>query len=161
GGERKEVRMPRTLALVAVCLAAAAWTGAEPIAVHVSGTPARGATREGAADLKAKSEAARKAYADLHDALKKQYGKKEEAWPADKQQESQAARDAYREAQIDWSYSAGLQQKEIDDSVRELQEALGKTSVHLASSPGDADFVVQVVGRAKVETDELSNPNAL
>jgi hypothetical protein len=151
--------MSRALAVCALSLVTVSGAAADPIAVHVSGGPAKAATKEATAELKAKSDAARKSYADLHDALKKQFGKKEEAWPADKQSESQAAYDAFMEAQVDWFYSAGLQQKDIDDSVRELSEALAKKPVRVAASPAEADLVVQVVGRAKVTTDELANPN--
>jgi hypothetical protein len=129
----------------------------ESLVVHVAGSSARAATKEGEAQLKEKKDAARKVYADLQEALKKEYGKKEEAWPEDKQDQLAAARDAYLESQIDWFYSAGLKQKDLDDSVREVSEALGKKTVRLAADPAEADFQVQVVGRAKVETDELAS----
>ncbi|HYU42800.1 MAG TPA: hypothetical protein VEQ84_11685 [Vicinamibacteria bacterium] len=133
----------------------------EPLAVHVSGSSPKATSKEGEAQLKDKKDAARKAYLDLLETGKKEHGKKIEAWPADKQDQLAAVRDAFVEAQIDWFYSSGLKQKDLDDSVREVSEALGKKPVRMASGPADADLEVQVVGRAKVETDELSSPNPL
>ena len=150
--------MTRFAVAFALTLATAGLVSAqEPLAVHVAGTSAQATTKEGEAQLKDKRDAARKAYADLQESLKKQYGKNVEKWPEDKQDEFEKARDAFLEAQIDWFYSAGLKQKELDDSVREVSEALGKKTVRVATAPADADFEVQVVGRAKVETDELAS----
>jgi hypothetical protein len=132
----------------------------EPLAVHVSGSSPKATSKEGEAQLKDKKDAARKAYLDLLETGKKAHGKIE-AWPADKQDQLAAVRDAFVEAQIDWFYSSGLKQKDLDDSVREVSEALGKKPVRIASGLADADLEVQVVGRAKVETDELSSPNPL
>src|SRR5262245_6283513 len=143
--------MNRTIATGVLILASGVWAaGSEPLAVHVTGSIARAATKEAAEPLRQKSEAARKAYGDLEEGLKKQYGKKPEAWPADKQEQLQAARDAFMEAQIDWFYSSGVKQKDIDDSVRDLSEALGKKLLRTAATRDEADLVVQVLGRAKV-----------
>ena len=150
--------MTRIAVAFALTLATAGLAAAqEPLAVYVQGSSAKAATKEGEAQLKEKKDAARKVYADLQDALKKQYGKNMEAWPEDKQEQFAAARDAFLEAQIDWFYLAGLKPKDLDDSVREVSEALGKKTVRLAAGPAEADFQVQVVGRAKVETDELAS----
>jgi hypothetical protein len=150
--------MTRAAAVLALSLATGGLALAqEPLAVHVVGSAPKATTKEGEAQLKAKKDAARKAYADLQEGFKKQYGKKMESWPEDKQDELEKARDAFLEAQIDWFYSAGLKQKDLDDSVREVSEALGKKAVRLADSPADADLQVQVIGRAKVETDELAS----
>lgn len=150
--------MTRAAVVLALTLAAAPLALAEePLAVHVVGSTPKATTKEGEAQLKEKKDAARKVYADLQEGLKKQYGKKVESWPEDKQDDFEKARDAFLEAQIDWFYSAGLKQKDLDDSVREVSEALGKKAVHLVDAPADADFQVQVVGRAKVETDELAS----
>ena len=150
--------MTRVAVALALTLATTGLAAAqEPLAVHVAGSPAKAATKEGEAQLKEKKDAARKVYADLQEAFKKQYGKNMEKWPEDKQDEIEKARDAFLEANIDWFYSAGLKQKDLDDSVREVSEALAKKTVHLADAPADADLQVQVVGRAKVETDELAS----
>jgi hypothetical protein len=150
--------MTRVAVALALTLATAGPAAAqEPLAIHVAGSAAKAATKEGEAQLKEKKDAARKIYADLQESLKKQYGKNMDNWPAGKQDEFGAVRDAFLEAQIDWFYSAGLKQKDLDDSVREVSEALGKKTVRIAAGPADADFEVQVVGRAKVETDELAS----
>ena len=154
--------MTRVVVAFALTLVIAGRVAAqEPLVVHVAGSSPKATTKEGEAQLKDRKDAARKAYVDLQDSLKKQYGKKIEAWPADKQDKLGAARDAFIEAQIDWFYSSGIKQKDLDDSVREVSEALDKKTVRMASSPTEADLVVQVIGRAKVETDELSSPNPL
>ena len=149
------------VALVLTLAAASLPAAPEPLAVHVAGSTPKATTKEGEAQLKEKKDAASKSFLDLQNGLKKQYGKKMDAWPADKQAELGAARDAFIEAYVDWFYSSGLKQKDLDDSVREVSEALGKKTVQVAASPAEADFVVQVVGRAKVETDELSSGSAL
>jgi hypothetical protein len=150
--------MTRAAVVLALTLATTGLAAAqEPLAVHVAGSPAKAATKEGEAQLKEKKDAARKVYADLQEAFKKQYGKNMEKWPEDKQDEIEKTRDAFLEANIDWFYSAGLKQKDLDDSVREVSEALAKKMVHLADAPAAADLQVQVVGRAKVETDELAS----
>jgi hypothetical protein len=154
--------MTRVAVALALTLATAGLVSAnEPLAVHVVGSTPKATTKEGDAQLKEKKDAALKAFNDVQGGLKKQYGKKIEAWPADKQAELGAARDAFIEAYVDWFYSSGLKQKDLDDSVREVSEALGNKKVQVAASPTEADFVVQVVGRAKVETDELSSGSAL
>jgi len=154
--------MTRFAVALALTLATAGLVSAnEPLSVHVVGSTPKATTKEGEAQLKEKKDAALKAFNDLQGGLKKQYGKKIEAWPADKQAELGAARDAFIEAYVDWFYSSGLKQKDLDDSVREVSEALGKKTIQVATSPAEADFVVQVVGRAKVETDELSSGSAL
>jgi hypothetical protein len=154
--------MTRVAVALALTLATAGLVSAyEPLSVHVVGSTPKATTKEGEAQLKEKKDAALKAFNDLQGGLKKQYGKKIEAWPADKQAELGAARDAFIEAYVDWFYSSGLKQKDLDDSVREVSEALGKKTIQVATSPAEADFVVQVVGRAKVETDELSSGSAL
>lgn len=50
-------------------------------------------------------------------------------WPDDKREELLVARDAFLEAEADWFYSIDLKQTDIDDSVRELSEAVEKTEL--------------------------------
>ena len=118
--------MTRVAVALALTLATAGLAAAqEPLAVHVAGSSAKAATKEGEAQLKEKKDAASKSFLDLQSGLKKQHGKKMDAWPADKQAELGAARDAFIEAYVDWFYSSGIKQKDLDDSVREVSEALG------------------------------------
>jgi len=139
------------LATMLACGAAGWGESAEPFAVHVKSSTPKAPTKEAAEELRQRSEAARTAYADLEEALKKQHGKDPEKWPADERGKCQAAHDAFLEAQTDWFYSSGLKQKDIDDSARELAQALtDKKLVRVAAVAEDADLVVEVVGRAKV-----------
>jgi hypothetical protein len=149
----------RTLvSTLALALAAAGAMAAEPSAVFVTGVPVKGPDKAAEAALKEKSDAARKVYQDLSEALKKQFGKKQEAWPADKQEEWRVAHDVFFEAQTNWFYSSGIKQKDIDDSVRELSEALADQKVvRTATSPDEADFVIKVLGRAKVTNQDWGN----
>ena len=141
---------------LAVALAAGAAAGADQSAVFVTGVPVQAATKEAEAALRARSDAARKPFMELDESLRKQFGKKQEAWPADKQDQWRAAHDAFFEAQTDWFYSINLKQKDVDDSVRELTEALAdKKVVRIAASAAEADFVVKVVGRAKVTNQDF------
>lgn len=147
--------MMRSLfALTMAFVATSASHAGEPLAIHVAGTVAKAATKADQDELQHKSAAARTAYFDLQEALKKQFGKDPEKWPADKRAECEQAHDAFFEAQTNWFYSIGLKQKDIDDSVRELAEALAEAKVvRVAGSSREADLVVEVLGRAKV-TDE-------
>jgi hypothetical protein len=123
----------------------------EPLAVHVTGSTPKSPSKAAQEELRAKKDALRTAWKDLDEALRKQHGKNPEAWPAEKRDELQVAHDAFFEAQTDWFYSIDLKQKDIDDSVREVTQALSeKTQLKLATRPEDADLVVQVVGRAEV-----------
>jgi hypothetical protein len=134
---------------LALALAAPALAG-EPLAIHVTGSTPKSPGKAAQEELRARKDTLRASYDSMDETYRKQHGKNLEAWPADKREELLAARDAYFEAQTDWFYSIDLKQKDIDDSVRELSEALENTQVKLASRPEDADLVVQVVGRAKV-----------
>lgn len=146
------------IAVLALALAGAGAVSAEQAAVFVTGVPVKAPDKAAEAALKEKSDAARKVYEDLSESLKKQFGKKPEAWPAEKLEEWQVAHDAFFEAQTEWFYSSGLKQKDVDDSVRELAEALGeKAVVRLSSAAEDADFVVKVMGRAKVTNKDWGN----
>jgi hypothetical protein len=144
-----------TLALALAPLAAA---GADQTAVFVSSVPVKTLDKAAETALRAKSDAAHTAYKALEESLKKQFGKKQEAWPADKQAEWRAAHDAFFEAQTEWFYTTDLKQKDVDDSARELTDALAeKKLVRIAASAEDADFVVKVIGRAKVTNQDLGN----
>ena len=141
-----------TLALALTSVAAAP---AGLPAVFVTGVAVKASTKEAEAALRQKSDAARQVYNDLSESLRKQFGKKLEAWPAEKQEEYRVAHDAFFEAQTDWFYSINLKQKDVDDSVRELTEAIQERNVaRIATTPEDADFVVKVVGRAKVTNQD-------
>jgi hypothetical protein len=141
-----------TLALVATTAAGAA---ADPTSVFVRAGSANPRDSADLAVLKDKKDAARKVYDDMTEALRKQYGKKPEAWPADKLEEWRIAHDTFFEAQTNWFYSTELKQQDIDDSMRELRQALAdKGVVATADGPEDADFVVTVIGRAKVTNQD-------
>ena len=147
--------MTRVLFAATLAITASGWSHAgEPLAIHVIGAAAKAPTKEAQEQLRQKSEAAQKVYTDLQEGLKKQHGKDPEKWPDHERAECQAAHDAFMEAQTDWFYSAGVKQKDLDDSVRELSQALtDKKLVKLAATPEEADLLAEVVGRAKV-TDE-------
>src|SRR4029453_9548 len=82
----KEAVMTRAAVVFALTLATTGLAAAqEPLAVYGPASPPKAATKEGEAQLKEKKDAARKVYADLQESLKKQYGKKVESWPEDKQ----------------------------------------------------------------------------
>lgn len=151
------------LALLAMTLAVAGPRGlqAADLAVHVTGATPKAPTKEAQEQLRLKKEALHQPYVDLQAALSKQYGKDPAKWPADKRAECQAAHDAFFEAQTDWFYSIDLKQKDIDDSVRELSQALEeKKAARVAATRDDADLVVEVVGRAKV-TDSSWGANGV
>jgi hypothetical protein len=143
---------------LALALAPLAVTAADQTAVFVTSVPVKTLDKAAEAALRAKSDAARTTYRNLEESLKKQFGKKQEAWPADKQAEYRAAHDAFFEAQTEWFYSIDLKQKDVDDSARELSDALAeKKLVRIAASAEDADFVVKVIGRAKVTNQDWGN----
>ena len=143
------MRHALAVAGLALALATPAVAG-EPLAVHVTSSTPMSPTKAMQEELRAKKDALRTTHTNMDEAYRKQYGKDPESWPADKREELLAARDAFFEAQTDWFYSIDLKQKDIDDSVREVAQALEKTQVKLATRPEEADLVVQVVGRAKV-----------
>jgi hypothetical protein len=132
---------------------AASATGGEPLAVHVAGATAKSSSKAVQHERYEKKETLRASYDELDESYRKQYGKKVETWPDDKREDLLAARDAFLEAQTDWFYSIDLKQKDIDDSVRELTEALEKTGTTVVDGPADADLLVEVLGRAKVTHD--------
>jgi hypothetical protein len=140
-----------TLALALAPLAAAA----DQPAVFVTSVPVKAPTKEAQEALRQKSNAAKEVFKPLDESLRKQYGKKQEAWPPEKQEQWRAAHDAFYEAQTDWFYSIDLKQKDVDDSARELTEALADSkAVRIAPSAAEAHFVVKVVGRAKVTNQD-------
>jgi hypothetical protein len=150
--------MRLAVSTLALALASVTATAADQTAVFVTSVPVKALDKAAESALRAKSDAARTTYKDLEESLKKQFGKKQEAWPADKQAEYRAAHDAFFEAQTEWFYSIDLKQKDVDDSARELTEALAeKKLVRIAASTEDADFVVKVIGRAKVTNQDLGN----
>jgi hypothetical protein len=146
--------MRQVLVAAALVLGGAASPMAgEPLVVHVAGSTPKSPTKAVQEELRNKKEALRARYESLDESYRKEYGKKVETWPEDRREELLAARDDFFEAQTDWFYSIDLKQKDIDDSVRELTEALEKTGVVVADRPADADLVAEVVGRAKVTHD--------
>jgi hypothetical protein len=125
----------------------------EPLAVRLTAGTARQVTQEEARELEARFRDAQKACEELEKGLKKQYGKKVEAWPQEQQDALRAARDGSAQAQTDWLYS-GMGQKEIDDSLRDVTEKLSeKKTIRIVATPTEADLVVELIGRGKVSRD--------
>ncbi len=148
--------MRQTFAIAGLIAFATAATAQEPLSVHVTGGVLKSQTKEEEAQLRAKSDAARTARDAVKEAGEKQYGKDLEKWPGEKVTEFKAANSAFFEAQTAWFYTAGLKQKDIDDSVAELKAALEKKSVRTVSTPAEADLLVQVLGRAKVNASNTT-----
>lgn len=148
--------MRLAVSTVALALASVTATAADQTAVFVTSPPVKASTKEAQEALRQKSNAAKDVFKPLDESLRKQYGKKQETWPPEKQEVWRAAHDAFYEAQTDWFYSIDLKQKDVDDSARELTEALAeKKVVRIAASAEEADFVVKVVGRAKVTNQDF------
>jgi hypothetical protein len=142
--------MTRSLVLLAA-LALPSWAAAdEPLALHLTAGVARPVTPVEDKELEGKFRVSQTVVEELEKALKKQFGKKPEAWPEPQAEELRLARDASAQAQTDWFYS-GIPQKDIDDTIRDLTEKIGeKPTLRLVASAAEADFEVLVIGRGKV-----------
>lgn len=153
--------MRRQLSLVSVLLATAALALAAPasdpppprgpLTVFVQPRPDEAEpSQEQKAARKAKSEEASKAYDQVFNNLKKQFGKDRAKWPEDKRTEYYNALDA---SGVAWSehYYYARPAKEKADSVTDLTKSLGKSRkeayVVLAERREDADLLVEILGR--------------
>jgi hypothetical protein len=104
--------------------------------------------------LKKKREEAKNARKALEKDLKAQFGKKRETWPDEKDQELYVLEEAEALAEVDYEYRK-IDPKAIGDAVEDVARAVEgkglqaakKDHVKLATSPADADVVVEVVAR--------------
>lgn len=144
-------------ALISILLAStAAVAGASddpaPLSIRVSGrTGLRTIEKEErktlAKELNAKAKTAEKATKELEKQLKKQHGKKRERWPADAQEQLEEVERESASASHERDYGFN-QQKDIDDSVMDLEKYLGGKKIwKQVESAEEADFVIEVLGR--------------
>jgi hypothetical protein len=146
--------MRSLLAVIAVVLLAPAPEAAaqDTLSVHVRGVKLAPMSKETEVQLKQKVDAARQARDELEEAGRKQFGKDPEKWPAEKREAVQAAHETFVQAQAAWFYVVELAQKDIDDSVSDLEKALAdKKGVRATTDAAAADLVLEVVGRARVQ----------
>jgi hypothetical protein len=110
-------------------------------------------------ELEAKMEATSRARKDLEKQLKSQYGKKEEAWPKDKQDAYFEAQEAEALAEADYEYRR-VNPEALADTAQDIRNSLSgkgafqtrKDNVILVESPTEADIVVEVVARRSAKT---------
>ncbi len=106
-----------------------------------------------------KMNAASKARKDLEKQLKSEYGKKEDAWPKDKQDAFFDAQEAEALAEADYEYRR-VNPEALSDTAQDLRNSLSgkgafqtkKDNVILVEAPADADLVVEVVARRSAKT---------
>jgi hypothetical protein len=85
----------------------------------------------------------------LRTELEGKHGKKRKAWPADAEARYKAAEDANERAS-DVAWYGGNPQADLDDSLRDLTEAIsGKSWLSLAPSRDAADLVLELLGRGR------------
>jgi hypothetical protein len=137
------------LAIVAAASLPAA--SAQELSVHVRGARLAPPSKEAEAQLRAKAESAGKALDERREAAKKQFGKDAEKWPAATRDAVQAAHETVMQAEADWFYVVELKQKDIDDSVADLEKALSERKGLRVAPEASADLVLEVVGRARVQ----------
>lgn len=110
--------------------------------------------------LESRMKDATKARKDLEKQLKDQYGKKEEAWPKDKQDAFFDAQEAEALAVADYEYRR-IDPEALSDTAQDLRNSLTgkgtfqtrKDNVFLVESPADAELVVEVVARRASKSD--------
>jgi hypothetical protein len=110
-------------------------------------------------ELEAKMEATSKARKELEKQLKSQYGKKDEAWPKDKQDAFFEAQEAEALAEADYEYRR-INPEALADTAQDIRNSLSgkgafqtrKDNVVLVESPAEADIVIEVVARRSAKT---------
>lgn len=148
--------------VVALCLAVSpAAEAATPLKVYVTAAEveARKDVDEATKNaLKARREQAREARKAREKQLKEEYGKKREAWPAEKDEELYLLEEAEALAEADFEYRR-VDPKGLADSVKDVTESIQgkgsaskKDSVVLATSAADADLVLEVAARRSGKT---------
>ena len=119
------------------------------LTVCVTGRTPTADEAEQIAATAAKAEAAQV----LEAALQKEYGKKEKAWPGDKQAAMREARVAAYQSKLATGELIG-QQRQIEDSVRGIRKKLaGKANIQQVERAEGADLVVEILGRHFGEND--------
>lgn len=149
---------------VAVCLLAAPLTGAPPtgtlkVFVRAADVKERKDVDEATKKaLKDKKDAAKEARKALEKLLKEKNGKKEEAWPADVQDQLFQAREEEAIARADYEYRK-IDPKGLKDSVQDVLESLKgkglagvKEHAQVVGSAGEADLVVEIMARRGEKT---------
>jgi hypothetical protein len=104
--------------------------------------------------LRAKRDAAREARRALEKQLKDQLGKKRESWPPEKDEELYRAEEVEALADADYEYRK-VDLEAMADGLKDLRRAAEgkglqagkKDHITLAGSAGEADLVVEVLGR--------------
>lgn len=108
--------------------------------------------------LKTKKDEAHEARKAIEKKLKDELGKKEEAWPQDKQDQLFEARENEAIARADYDYRK-IETKGLNDGVKDLVNSLQgkgmagqKEHAVLVGSPGEADLVVEILARRGEKT---------
>jgi hypothetical protein len=110
--------------------------------------------------LEARIDETRKTRKDLEKQIKAQYGKKDEAWPKDRQDAFFDAQEAEALAVADYEYRR-VNPDALADTAQDLRNSLTgkgafqtrKDNVILVESPADADIAVEVVARRSSRSD--------
>lgn len=155
------------LATLAPAFLAAALASAQaqvPVKVHVTSITEvpkidRSNRKAMQKELEAKARAAYEARKAAEKELKAQFGKKKEAWPAEKQEAYRALEDDEAEADAALAYLE-VDPKGLADSAQDIRESLaGKGIVGVkeyaqhVDDPQQADLIVEVVGRRSARTN--------
>ena len=144
--------MRKVFSVFAVLLAAGLpVASAQEFTVHVRGARLAPMSKEVEAGRLAEVNAAVKTLDERREAAKKKFGKDAEKWPAATQEEVQAAYETVMQAEAARFYVVELKQKDIDDSVADLEKALSERKGLRVAPDAAADLVLEVVGRARVQ----------
>lgn len=120
---------------------------APPTSIRLLARPALDEATKTAIANDAKEAAAR--LEALRAELEGRLGKKRNKWPAEEQERFKAAEQAEERA-ADRLWYAGNVQQDMDDTLRDLTEAIGKKKrLRITTDEKDADLIVEIMGRSR------------
>jgi hypothetical protein len=141
--------------LVAVVIAAAPVTAAEPLRVFFTVAPApaaQGDTKAQTEKLKRERDAAWSEYAAFDKQLEKEHGKRDK-WSSDVKEQAARSYEKYVGKALDYLLFT-IKPKDLEDSVRDIQNSVVgkglakvKENVTLAESAADAHLVLEAIAR--------------